>query len=186
MRRVPTISACESTYSGAAQNGPMGLDSGTPDKIPAHPFRNPSADSPPNQRSSTPNSSGSINCRYEHTEETASSGLRWPVAEPKQREFSRDPLTLISKTRTHSCLVGRAVRLRLSREESWGMALHFDFRSARKWLQLQCVLVSRWRKGGGSRPEGLSPCVAVTSAMGRTVSCELGILTSAVRECIET
>jgi hypothetical protein len=38
----------------------------------------------PNQRSSTPNSSRSINCRTEHTEEIASSGLRWPVADSKQ------------------------------------------------------------------------------------------------------
>src|SRR5947209_1530807 len=41
-------------------------------------------------------------------------GLRLPVAEPKNKNSHANPLTLISKMRTHGCLVGRAVRLRLS------------------------------------------------------------------------
>jgi hypothetical protein len=77
----------------------------------------------------------------------------------KQRQFSRDPLTLISQKRTRTRLVRKAVRLASSREETWGWRLHFDFRSARKWLQLQCVTVLRGRKGGSLRPQGPSPCV---------------------------
>src|SRR6202048_5527403 len=49
---------------------------------------------------------------------------------------------------------------------SWGIAVTRRLRIGAKWLQLQCVMVLRGRKGGSLRPQGLSPCVALTSAMG--------------------
>src|SRR5258705_9082180 len=74
----------------------------------------------------------------------------------------------------------------LEQRRSWGIAVTLRLRIGAKWLQLQCVMVLRGRKGGSLRPQGLSPCVALTSAMGQTASCEPGLQATARQERIES
>jgi len=69
----------------------------------------------------------------------------------------------------------------LEQRRSWGIAVTLRLRIGAKWLQLQCVMVLRGRKGGSLRPQGLSPCVAVTSALGRVSRAPREL--SAARNC---
>src|ERR1700738_1668591 len=71
----------------------------------------------------------------------------------------------------------------LEQRRSWGIAVTLRLRIGAKWLQLQCIMVLRGRKGGSLRPQGLSGLLhAAQSAAERGATLIKELLTFARRQ----